>query len=282
MKLRVALACILAMCLIVINCNACVTVKDASLESRLHKAFDTTEKRERELTEYIVSRTVRVIIRCVVTDMNGNIVRDKFDAGWGTGAIILSKGEYSLIQTANHVVKNEPIVAWGYKRVCDGFAIEQRDINNKLVSRFDGKIVVYATDKDADLAILRVSYNYGVSSKIAPEVYLGQSVRVVGFPSLRAIEGAHISYERGHVSTVNMGKNTFVKYAVRYGTTGFFGNSGGAIWNLRGEIVGTFTHMTGFSTDAGFIPQHGCVYGPGLRALIDFYTKYRVNEILSK
>ena len=70
-------------------------------------------------------------------------------------------------------------------------------------------------------------------------------------------------------------KNT--KDIARYSAVGYFGNSGGAVWDDNGKIVGTVTSMIGFRTLGGYVPQHGSLYGLDLNYIKKFYRENQVD-----
>jgi len=264
----------LAMVVLLVNCNSCVEVSSGNVRygfERYTNFYSSPEKAEKALIDHIAKRTVRVIARCMVINTATNTVTIPYkDVGWGTGTIMSSVGDHSIVQTAYHVVMDNDLVSGDLKRVCDRFAIEQRDTNNIVISTFRGKIEVVASDKESDLAALKVYTNFGVSSAVARVSYLGQSIRIIGYPFLRGVKGVHLSYEKGHISTINMGYKPSAQ--IRVGASGYFGNSGGAVWNQQGELVGTVNSMVGFRTLGGFVPQPNCLYGAGVHALRAFYV----------
>ena len=212
----------------------------------------------------------------------GVLIKDTYEAGWGTGTILYSSKEFSLIQTANHVAVVKDALNGNLKRVCSGFYIERRNQDDKIIHVFKGNTKIVAKDPLSDLAVIKVFYNFNVSSRIAQDTYLGQSIRIIGFPSLRGIKAKRLSYEKGYVAT-RLGDAGWLKHQTRFGTAAYFGNSGGAVWNQQGEIVGTVTNLVGFSTLLGdYIPQQNCVYGPGARALQNFYNSYKDLKFLLK
>lgn len=273
----VALMSILISTLIGLGCSGCVEVrKEPSLEN-YKSYFSKQEKAEKRLTKYIVNRTVRVITYCKVVNLDtGKVVKKEKEYGWGTGAILVSARNYSYIQTANHVVDIKKTIQKDNRiRICR-FGIERRDVYNRVKDLYKGGINVVAVDKNKDIAVLKIPHNFGVNSKIAATSHIGQDVKLIGFPALRGIKKAHLSYGSGKIATLNMGtKNSLrkMKYQMRIGIGGYFGNSGGAVWNNKGELVGVATLITGFRTLGGFVPQQDCLYGPGVRALREFYLK---------
>ncbi len=238
------------------------------------------EKRHKELLEYISKRTVRIVIHCqTVNKKTGKITQPYKPSGWGTGAILKSTKKYSLIQTAAHVVSDSVKENSDLKKTCNKYSIEKKDLNNKIIATYD-KVAIYKKDVKHDIAVLMVPYNLKVSSKFADSTYIGQKIHLLGYPKLRSVTGKHLSYAPGYIMSLNLGnqstwKNT--KGIARYSAVGYFGNSGGAIWDDNGKIVGVVTSMIGFRTLGGYIPQHGSLYGLGLKSIKKFYRENQVD-----
>jgi len=208
------------------GCGSCIDVQQQQPDSlaQYKEFFETPEQAEQALVAHITKRTVRVVIQCIIYDTRTNeVYKKKYDAGGGTGAIVYSSKNYSLVQTAEHVVNRNDAKSGHYIRKCTGFKIIRKDVNNTITDTVEGKVKILAVDKKYDIAMIQVFYNFGVQSKIAKKTYLGQSVRVIGYPANRYVRGSHLSYERGYIATKNMGTTN-----VRYGTAGYFGNSGGS------------------------------------------------------
>ena len=239
-----------------------------------------TESRHRELIQYIADRTVRIVVHCQIVDKKtGKVEQPYKPSGWGTGAILKSTKKYSLIQTAAHVVSDSVRENSDYKRTCNKYTLEKRDLSNKVIAEYD-KVSVYRKNITHDIAVLMVPYNLKVSSKFAAGTYVGQKIHLLGYPKLRGVDGKHISYAPGYIMTLNMGvqstwKNT--KDIARYSAVGYFGNSGGAVWDDNGKIVGTVTSMIGFRTLGGYVPQHGSLYGLDLNYIKKFYRENQVD-----
>lgn len=236
-------------------------------------------KKEKNLVEYISKRTVRVIKQCKVIDVKTKKVLKSYKPySWGTGAIVLSTKNYSLVQTAAHVTDGYESENSDTKVFCDKFTLEKRDVHNKITHTYD-KAVLYKKNVKDDISVLVVPENLGVSSQFASEMYVGQRVRLLGYPHLRAVKGVHLSYSTGYIMSANLGKQQAwkgSKGAVRYSAPGYFGNSGGAVWTSDGKIVGIVTSLVGFRTFGGYIPQNGCLYGLDLKRIKEFYKEKEI------
>jgi S1-C subfamily serine protease len=274
------------MLLTLIGCNACFNIPYGKYGNNSFNGnqFQKSEEAEQRLLEYISHRTVRIAVMCKITNTAGELIKGYHSKGWGTGAIVSSLREYSYIQTANHVVSQEIETSENLIRTCDKFEIERRDITNTITYTYRGKVQIVAKDTVNDIAVLKVFENMKISSTIAKDISLGESIRLLGYPYLRAIEEQHLSYSKGYIATLNMGKKNSILNAdnqMRIATFGYLGNSGGAVWNTKGEIVGIVTLITGFPQFSGeIIPQNDCVYGPSYKDLIKLYENNNLNIVL--
>lgn len=245
-------------------------------DSSFNGGHGKTEEVEKRLVEYISKRVVRVVVQCQVLDVeSGKIVQEYKEAGWGTGAIIVSTDNYTLIQTAAHVIELKTTTSGDKVRTCDRFIIEQRDLNNKVIATY-GNVGIVAKDDTRDIGVVRIPYNLGVSSKLADSVYIGQRIRILAYPWLRGIQKAHLSYASGYIATINLGRKNSLRKSpnqMRIDAFGFMGSSGGAVWTSDGKLVGIVTMLTGWRTFGGYIPQHSCLYGPSVEALKNFYRE---------
>ena len=239
-----------------------------------------SEERKKVLLKYIAERTVRIIVQCQTIDKTtGKITQPYKPSGWGTGAVIKSTKNYSLIQTAAHVVSNTIKENSDLKKSCNKYSIEKRDLNNKVINTYD-KVAIYKKNVKHDIAVLMIPYNLKVSSQFATSTYIGQRIHLLGYPKLRGVSGKHLSYAPGYIMTLNMGvQSTWkgTKDIARYSAVGYFGNSGGAVWDSNGKIVGVVTSMVGFRTLGGYVPQHGSLYGLDLKYIKKFYKDNQVD-----
>lgn len=150
----------------------------------------------------------------------------------GTGIIVHADG---YVLTAQHVVANARKVV----------VVTAGEVRNPAV--------VVSADKEQDLALLKIE-TVGLSEArigYAGAVRLDQEVVVVGFPfGLR--EAAVV---RGRIAAV---RTKGVRRVFQLDAAVNPGNSGGAIFNLQGEVVGIVT--TKFSHPSGIAPE-GMAFG---------------------
>lgn len=145
----------------------------------------------------------------------------------GTGVIVHSDG---YVLTAHHVVANARRIA----------VVTAGEVRNPAV--------VVSADRDQDLALLKIE-TVGLSE--APLGYAGivrldQEVIVAGFSfGLR-----EISVTRGRVAAV---RTKGVKRVFQVDAAVNPGNSGGAVFNQRGEVIGVVT--TKFNHPSGITPE---------------------------
>jgi len=239
--------------------------------------------KQRALLRYISKRTVRVVcMKALVNTKTNKVLSKHMKCGWGTGTIIRSYSDFSYVLTAYHVVDN--ITKPGKEKDTQYlyyYLIERRTLDNKIIFT-DGGAKRVAIDLERDLAVLKVPKSYGIQSSFARKVVLGDTAHMVGYPWLRGVPGSNLSYSKGVVGTMWIGndKNISERQHDRFGMEGYFGNSGGAIWNSRGEIIGMANWITGWKLFGyGFIPQQNQLYGCSSRGMRNFLNKSEVFEL---
>jgi len=192
---------------------------------------------------------------------NGGTEREKFEQqGLGSGVIVQRTGNRAYVLTNNHVVGDADEIK---VTLYDG-----REFRATLVGgdpKKDLALVVFETSEDVPLARLGDS----------DELYPGDWVLAVGNPL-----GFESSVTAGIVSAV--GRDSMAGSSIA-GFTDYIqtdaainqGNSGGALVNIRGEVVGInawIASPSGGSIGIGFaIPINNAK-----RAIQDFITKGRV------
>lgn len=155
---------------------------------------------------YVQDRTVLVTKVC----------KDKSKSGSGTGTIV----DGDKVLTAEHVVDD--------REDCQIFVRREKEKSYlALVVKEDSKV---------DLALLVVSKNYGLSTEVAP-ARLGEEIVVIGYPAQLLDWGTpYLSALFGNVSTRNI--KTKGRCVDRISAAIYYGNSGGAVFNSVGQIVG--------------------------------------------
>jgi S1-C subfamily serine protease len=170
----------------------------------------------------------------------------------GTGFAVSSDG---LIVTAYHVIKGaQTIKVYSSK---DSFVVAQ----------------ILHSDPMNDLAILKVEKSMSSFLSIAPmrSVKTGDRVFTIGFP-MSSLLGEEAKYTEGVVSSLSgpKGASSFLQITVPVQP----GNSGGALVNERGEVVGIITATAAilpFIEESGTLPQNvnWAVKADYLRPLIE-------------
>lgn len=162
----------------------------------------------------------------------------------GSGVIVHPDG---YILTAHHVVSNA------------------RRIVAVTPGEFRAPAVIVSADREQDLALLKIE-TVGLSEArlgYAGAVRLAQEVLVVGFPfGLREVSVAH-----GRIAAV---RTKGVKRVFQVDAAVNPGNSGGAVFNRRGEVIGIVT--TKFSHPSGIAPE-----GMGFAVPISYATPLLAN-----
>jgi hypothetical protein len=275
MTLKTALL-VACMPLILLNCNACIEVQQQpdTLNSTIYKG-----KSEKDLISYINKRTVRVVVKCkIINNKTGALYKDYYSAGHGSGSILHSQDSFSLILTAGHVVKTDNISQGDLTRICDRFTIERYDLDGKLYDSHSDTPYVIAYSKKADLGVLRVEKNYGVSSVIADRTRLGERVLYQGFPTL-GYSKAYLSIGKGYVGTI--GIDGSITGMTRWVMFVYYGSSGSCIFNEFGQITGNVSAMSGFRPlMSPFIPHHGRAWGPNAETIRTFLRNNKLGFLL--
>jgi S1-C subfamily serine protease len=187
-----------------------------------------------------------------VADMNRTIDQTNFEVGKGCSGTLISV-EHRLILTNHHCIEQAVVVK--EREMVDGESgevrkIKTRKLNDVLVQQhfFDGATTIstsayvttiLAQDKSVDLAVLQVKGNLPnvMAAPIGGDVVRGERIYIVGNPL-----GEYSSVTTGIVSSVQRDPDlpwtggTLKMLQVSGGVVG--GNSGGALYNVRGELVG--------------------------------------------
>jgi len=153
--------------------------------------------------------------------------------------IRLRKGERTGGALCSGVVvsPNEILLAAHCVNPPEGISIDKiwvRDFNDRVQ-----EATVERKEPQQDLAILKVKKRE-IPARIGSEVRVGQPVIVVGMPL-----GVEWCVTKGIVSKTDVKVET-VPYAIFFITdaTVLPGNSGGGVWNERGELVGIVSMST--------------------------------------
>jgi S1-C subfamily serine protease len=189
--------------------------------------------------------------------LNGNVIVSGLE-GSGAGTIIKKTDTEMYILTCYHVVNdiielNEIGVPIG---VIIGYV--KLDYNYNVVGKilYGAEVIKY--DKEVDLALLKtnISDNELVEIKIAElEPEKGDILYSIGTPL-------------GLPRTISKGilANYYENYYIFDGTT-TFGNSGGGLYNIRGELVGVPAQVFVYAKE---IPESGLGMAINLKVIKEF------------
>ena len=187
--------------------------------------------------------------------------------GEGAGTVIKKTSDGMYVLTCLHVIQD--IVALNEKGIAVGAKIgySTYDENTKINGLVIYGAQIIKIDKEHDLALLRTSYidkNLEVATiaKIAPKK--GDTVYSIGSPL-------------GILRTISMGiiANVIEGYFYSDNTT-TFGNSGGSLFNDRGELVGVPSNVEGYAGgldkdgNETFIPESGLGLSRDLQTITTF------------
>lgn len=191
-----------------------------------YASIDFTEAAEKSLNAVV--HVKNTAIRTQVNPMdfffgNGNGRRQYEAVGTGSGVIISSDG---YIVTNNHVIANA------------------NDIEITLNNRQKFKARLIGTDKDNDIALLKIDTDEKLPYlpfANSDSVKIGEWVLAVGNPyNLTSTVTAGIVSAKGRDLEGNSSIDSFIQTDAAVNP----GNSGGALVNTRGELVGINTAIT--------------------------------------
>lgn len=227
--------------------SAAPTTPDSEDSTNTTTPADRKSLTTMEIADKVMPSVVGVVV--YEKDDQGNLV----EAGEGSG-IILSKDGY--IATNAHVVLGEAtLTAQGRSQ---GAA--------QIEVYFEGGDYVTATlvgaDPRTDLALLKVQHDGLVPATIGDSsaLRIGEKAVAIGNPTGRMLSG---SLTQGVISgldrTISMGENSYTMNYIQTDAAISPGNSGGALANTYGEVVGVNTSKIAAAAYEGIgfaIPMH--------------------------
>lgn len=248
------------------------------------KALTTRANQRQEdkaFLHYLTQRTVQVKFRC---DPKENVVIIGLsDAGAkaygdsrGTGTIVRSREGASYIFTATHVVT--------LSRAADEKAFDCK-VSITLDPSLDSDQVeipaeVFVSDKNRDLAVLKVERDLGISTDLETSPILGEDIWAIGFP-VQVYNRRHLalSITRGTLATLSVKSPNLSRdgYFHRVTSQVYFGNSGGGIWTREGKLVGIVCFLF---TDPHKQPLEGYYYvKPVNEVLAELHNAWKYQEV---
>ena len=129
------------------------------------------------------------------------------------------------------------------------------DASGTVIGRRESRVEIVAVNADSDLALLRVMSPIPntFSARIGDSITRGERVYIVGNPAMleaSVVEGVVSHVRRELREFMSPTGRPWVGFQVSGGITG--GNSGGAIFNARGQLVGVPTAVRRDATFLGF------------------------------
>lgn len=178
-------------------------------------------------------------------------------SGIGSGTIIKKTNKHMYILTCYHViVTNVDMTAEGEKPYTF-IRYSKTDVLGRVLTYITYSAEIIKTNKNKDLALLRTdevddNLNEVKITSTVPE--LGNIIYSIGCPL-----GLERTISRGILS------NHLEGFWVSDNTT-TFGNSGGGLYNIKGELIGVPSNVYGYSVMQYFVPESG------LGLSIDLFT----------
>jgi len=159
------------------------------------------------------------------------------DRGGGSGNVVKATEKYVYILTCYHVYDGVINTKGGDKIVAFPRDVYEQTIKNE--------IELVAGDEEIDLALIRIPnmvYGYRVATVASRDVIFNEDVICIGHPL------ATINFiTRGYLGT------TYYKDVTIFNMPVTFGNSGSAVFNMQGEIVGVVKQVRGLGGFMGVL-----------------------------
>jgi serine protease Do len=225
-----------------------ITVPKKSIISRVkeEKGKDADKKKEKKEDIFFTKAMAVSSIQEKVEHFGAAVVVIKTSEGLGSGFIINEKG---YIVTNHHVISGET-------KISITLFVKKE---NKFEKKKFKKVKIVALAPKLDLALLKIEEKIDIK---LTKVYLSDSDKLnVGDPvfAIGNPHGLERSVSEGIVSTKsrNFGDHLFIQTTAPLNP----GNSGGPLFNLKGEVIGVNSMGYLFSDGLGFAIQVNDVKG---------------------
>jgi Do/DeqQ family serine protease len=180
-------------------------------------------------------------LRAFAGDATPDAMAQRFD-GRGTDAVEESLGSGVIVRADGYILTNHHVIA------------DAQDINVLLADGRSTRATVVGTDPETDLALLKIEFTGLPVASLAPvqEARVGDVVLAIGNPF-----GLGQTVTQGIISAIgrsDLGLSTFENF-IQTDAAINFGNSGGALVDARGELVGINTakfQLNGQGSGIGF------------------------------
>ncbi len=204
--------------------------------------------------------------RWPLDEMNRVIESTNFRVGSGCSGTLVNINP-PLILTNQHCITQEVRIVEVDEVADDGTVrrirrqitmptIASQDILDAIgvvIGRRETRVEIVAVNADADLALLRAIAPLAnpIAARLGSGVIRGERVYIVGNPAMyegSVVEGIVSNVRREVSAFMSPLGRPWVGFQISGGTTG--GNSGGAVYNTRGQLIGV---PTAGRRDASFI-----------------------------
>lgn len=182
----------------------------------------------------IKSQTIEETIKSTTVQINskGNL------SPGGSGVIIEKKGNIYTVLTVNHAVCDELL---GRKPVTCATDINytiRTDTGQEYPLKTRRQLRKNEQDPDLAIVTFEARENYPVATLgNSDDVKIGADIVVAGFPSIFGKEGSSRTYAATPGKIVTMIPDGELGYTLVYNATTFIGNSGGPVFDNKGQVV---------------------------------------------
>jgi len=265
--------------LLALSAAGCIT----SAGQRAELQPDSTAK---SLVASSINKTVLIKLSCdvpytsLVVGADGvpRIVKGvKKMRGHASGVILSSsRSGLSYVLTAAHVLK--PTLK--YKCVVTAHRSTSTPYKAAGV-----RLTIVAVSSDVDLAIASTPVYLGASSRVARTASAGDPITVIGYPA--PYNDSYIK-QNGLDESVSVSTGVIASILNKSGKAHdlritapiYFGNSGGPVFNARGEVVGIAVSFYGVRVGGSSIPFPAGYFAVPYHMVRDFLTKSGLSSLL--
>lgn len=199
----------------------------------------------------------------MLAEVSKSVVAIKTDQGHGSGLIYQREGSIYYVITNHHVIEDG-----GEMSIYFGESREEIDV------------IDFVSSSQLDIAVLRfysddehsVYYSKAINDELIINLVRGQDVYAIGTPE----NLSRFNYiTQGVISMETFDYNGISNLALMHDAELNPGNSGGPLFNLRGELIGiNVAKIPTISTNDGEIPAEGLNYALNISEIYIRFLKF--------